>query len=202
MFQKVPRGGITYRHSRVLAALVVGGLFLLVTPGCGSSSRRSSTPTTVVASPTSVAASTTVAPTTASPTTRAATATTTTPITVPPTTVAANRQILPPATVPPKVDECSQQLTFGADGNVGPITCTNSDLNVLAWQQMAAGNPLVMTLGPYATPSQVEEALCADLRNSTIPIATSAYRISALYYGWSFGIDPSSVLINGGCPSS
>jgi hypothetical protein len=126
---------------------------------------------------------------------------------VPPTTppaspVTTGRQILTPATVPSAVDECTQQLTFGADGSVGPISCPNGDLNVLAWQQIAAGNPLVMTLGPYATPSQVQEALCADMHNSTGPIATSAYQISALYYGWKFGVDPSSVLLSGGCPAS
>jgi hypothetical protein len=121
-----------------------------------------------------------------------------------PATPAVNsaRQVLTPATYPPAVDECTQQLTFGADGDVGPISCPNGDLNVLAWQQMAAGNPVVMTLGPYATPSQVEEAVCTDMHNSTGPIATSTYQISALYYGWSFGIDPTSVITSGGCPSS
>jgi hypothetical protein len=116
--------------------------------------------------------------------------------------VATTRQILPPATVPPKVDECTQQLLFGADGSVGPITCANGDLNALAWQEIAKGNPLVMTLGPYATPGQVTEAMCADMRNSTIPIETSAYKISALYYGWQFGVDPSQTLLNGGCPTT
>jgi hypothetical protein len=59
-----------------------------------------------------------------------------------------------------------------------------------------------MSIGPDATPGQVQTALCADLRTSTIPIETSVYRISALYYGWSFGIDPTDVLTNGGCPAS
>jgi hypothetical protein len=56
----------------------------------------------------------------------------------------------------------------------------------LAWEEISKGNPLVMTLGPYATPSQVTQAMCADLRNSTIPIETSGYQISALY--WLFRI--------------
>jgi hypothetical protein len=56
--------------------------------------------------------------------------------------------------------------------------------------------------GPYATPGQVTEAMCADMRNSTIPIETSAYKISALYYGWQFGVDPSQTLLNGGCPTT
>jgi hypothetical protein len=103
--------------------------------------------------------------------------------------------------VPPKRDECTQQLTFGADVTVGPISCPNGDINVLAWQGMAKDNPLIMTLGPYATPGQVEEAMCADLPNSTNPIEEDAYNISALYYGWSFGVDPSQILVSGGCPT-
>jgi hypothetical protein len=50
--------------------------------------------------------------------------------------------------------------------------------------------------------TQVSEALCTDLHNSTIPIETSAYQISALYCGWQFGVDPSLVLLNGGCPTT
>jgi hypothetical protein len=167
----------------------------LLLASCSSIHHRSASTTTTSPSTTPQ----TTAPSTTGP---AATTTTAPPTTEAPTTAATTGQVLPPATVAPKVDECTQQLTFGADGNVGPITCPDGDLNVLAWQQMAASNPLVMSLGPYATPSQVEEALCADLRTSTIPIETSAYKISALYYSWSFGIDPSAVLLNGGCPQA
>jgi hypothetical protein len=187
------------RGRAVLAAAVVGGLSLLT--ACGSK-------------PSAGAALTTTPPPRAAPPTTAAPATTpptsTAPKTLPPTTVsptttpptaAVTRQVLPPATVPPKVDECTQQLTFGADGNVGPISCADGDLNLLAWEQFAPGNPLVMSLGPYATPTEVQTALCADLRTSTIPIETSTYEISALYYGWSFGVDPSQILLNGGCPT-
>ena len=136
---------------------------------------------------------TSIAPTTSSIATTTTTSTTTS--TTSATTAAATRQVLPPATVPSKVDECTQQLTFEADGNAGPISCANGDLNVLAWEHFASGNPLVMSLGPYATPTQVQAALCADMQASTIPIETSTYNISALYYGWSFAIDPTS----GGC---
>ena len=38
--------------------------------------------------------------------------------------------------------------------------------------------------------------------DSTIPIATSAYDNSALYYGWSFGVDPSQILPDGVCPTT
>ncbi len=179
--------------------------FSMLVAACGGGSKASSPPPDNAAhsSSSSRPLSATTPPTTA------AQAPVTTPVaTVPPTrpappaTAVTTRQVLPPATVPPRVDECIQQLTFGADGNVWPVSCVNGDLNVLAWQEIAKGNPLIMTLGPYATPDQVEEALCSDLRNSTIPIATSAYQISALYYGWSFGVDPSQILPNGGCPTT
>jgi hypothetical protein len=71
---------------------------------------------------------------------------------------------------------------------------------VLAWDYYAKGNPLVMSLGPNATPGQVTEAVCADVRNSSNPIETDAYTLAAMYYGWHFGVDPSGVLISGGCP--
>jgi hypothetical protein len=124
------------------------------------------------------------------------------PATTPSTTApsSSSRQVLAPATVPPVVDECTQQLTFGADGNAGPISCSNGDLNVLAWQNLAAGHPPVMSLGRYATPGQVQDAICGQ-SNSTLPITRSAYAISALYYGWHFGVDPTSALTDGGCTS-
>ncbi len=60
-----------------------------------------------------------------------------------------------------------------------------------------------MSLGPFATPTQVAQAICSDARHSTeIPIESSAYRISALYYGWKFGIDPTTELTNGGCSTT
>ncbi len=99
--------------------------------------------------------------------------------------------ILPPATVPPQAPECSAQLQIGADGNAGPLTCPNGALNALAWAYFAKDDPLVMTLGPNATPDQVLQAMCSDLHtNSTGVIELSAYRLAALYYGWQFGISP------------
>jgi hypothetical protein len=124
-------------------------------------------------------------------------ATTTIPTT---TTAPANRAILPPATTAPAVAECSQQLNYGADGSYGPLTCANgTEVNALAWNAAAADRPLVMSLGPNATPGQVNAALCTDIKNSTIPIETGAYQLAALYYGWSFAYDPTSELTNGSC---
>jgi hypothetical protein len=184
-------------------ALILG--FSMLVAACGSGSKASSPPPAKAAysSPSSRPLPATTPPTTAAQTPVTTPVGTLSPTTLPPpTTAVTTRQVLPPATVPPKVDECTQQLTFGADGSVGPVSCANGDLNLLAWQEIAKGNPLVMTLGPYATPGQVEEALCSDLSNSTIPIASSAYQIAALYYGWSFAVDPSQILLDGGCPTT
>lgn len=116
----------------------------------------------------------------------------------PRTTAGTLRQRLPPATVAPEVNECVQQLIFEAYGTAGPLTCANGDLNTVAWDYYAKNSPLVLTLGSYATPSEVERALCSDLPTSTIPIETDIYHLAALYYGWSFAINPTTVLM-GSC---
>jgi TIR domain len=104
-----------------------------------------------------------------------------------------NRATLVPATVPPVVDECTHQLLTAVDGTVGPLKCPDNKINTLAWQYYAKFDPLVMTLGRFATEGQVATTLCYDLKNSTIgtiPKEVEAYQISALYYGWQFVLPP------------
>lgn len=109
--------------------------------------------------------------------------------------------ILAPANVPPRVGLCSQQLSIGADGNAGPISCSNGDLNQLAWQYLASNHLNVMALGSDALPDQILRAMCGDLKSggSTKPIELNAYNISALYYGWKFGISPGQEFMDGNC---
>lgn len=108
--------------------------------------------------------------------------------------------ILAPANVPPRVALCSQQLTIGADGDAGPISCANGDLNALAWQYLAKINLNVMALGTDALPDQVLRAMCSDFSStSSRPIEITAYDISALYYGWNFGVSPSQEFQSGTC---
>ena len=116
---------------------------------------------------------------------------TTTTTTSTPTTQTASRATLPPATVPSHVDECQRQLTFAVDGTAGPLKCANGDLNVLAWQHYsgAAGN--LMSVGPFASPQQVLQAMCQD-KNTTIPVEQGAYQLALAYYGWQFAEDPST----------
>ena len=119
------------------------------------------------------------------PTTTTTITTTTTTRTQP-----SNRAVLAPATVPPKVDECQQQLSFGADGTASPVTCANGDVNVLAWRYYARDtHNRVLSLGPFATPDQVLRAVCGD-RFSTLPIQTLSYQLAKAYYGWNFGVEP------------
>ncbi len=109
-------------------------------------------------------------------------------------------QALAPATVPPAVGLCSEQLSYGADGNASPLFCANGQLNVLAWKYFAALHPRVMALGPNAAPGDVEAAVALDIKNSTGPIECSAYQLASVYYGWSFGIDPTSGSLADGGP--
>lgn len=111
------------------------------------------------------------------------------------------QEVLSPATVPPVVGLCSAQLSYGADGNAAPLFCSNGEINRLAWSYFAKVNLRVTTLGPNASPSDVESAVSTDMNgSSTGPIECSAYQLAAVYYGWSFGIDPTSGAITGGCP--
>jgi hypothetical protein len=108
-------------------------------------------------------------------------------------------EALAPATVPPVVALCSAQLSYGADGNASPLFCSNGEINRLAWSYFAKDTPKVMALGPNATPSDVEAAVSADMHGSTGPIECSTFQLAYVYYGWSFGVNPTSnVLVD--CP--
>ena len=115
--------------------------------------------------------------------------------------------VLKPAIVPSKTAECSQTLTYSSDGNPSPIQCSNGDLNELAWNALAALEPIVMKLGYQPTTQQVISAICTDGNAANAdstptiaaPIETSVYRIASLYYGWHFSINPQALLTRGGC---
>lgn len=115
--------------------------------------------------------------------------------------------VLSPATVASKTAECSTPIAFQSNGNSGPIQCPNGDLNVTEWNALAALEPSVMSLGYSATAAQVQTALCndanasnsdANTKNSFV-VEQTVYQITALYYGWSFPSNPSSVLNSDTC---
>jgi ABC-type lipoprotein export system ATPase subunit len=105
------------------------------------------------------------------------------------------RMILLPATTPPAVNECEEQVTY-SDGNPGPLTCRNGDLNVTAWYDVIRfPYPRVILQGPRATVSRVEAAMCADVREFTYETSQSEIdveRFADLYYGWRLSSDPAT----------
>lgn len=129
--------------------------------------------------------------------------------TAPATSVSTNPYaVLAPATVPSKVAECSQAISFASNGTSGPVQCANGNLNIKEWSALAANEPTVMTLGYSPTLSQVENAICTDVKNTQSDANTNnasqiegvAYQISNLYYGWNFSsANPMSVLSSGKC---
>lgn len=98
-----------------------------------------------------------------------------------------NSLILAPATVPSAVGICSQQMSFGADGNASPIICSNGAVNVLAWNYLWLNAPALFAAGPDATQVQVA-ALVAQLQGPT-PSNESEFCLAAAYYDWQFAID-------------
>lgn len=120
--------------------------------------------------------------------------------------ISSSYKVLSPATVPPKVSECSASLIYLSSGNPSPLQCPNGELNIQAWNALAATEPTVMKLGYTPTKAQVSTAICADANaanqfqsaNVTAPIETSAYQIASIYYGWHFSINASG-MIKSGC---
>jgi hypothetical protein len=105
-----------------------------------------------------------------------------------------NPLILVPATTPSAVGVCTQQMSFGADGNAGPILCSDGAVNSLAWTYFDQSYPGIFAIGAYATESQVAQAVSEMETNGTIPTEESAYCLAKAYYGWQFGIslDPAN----------
>ncbi|MHB1894249.1 MAG: hypothetical protein ACYCTZ_12280 [Candidatus Dormibacteria bacterium] len=92
---------------------------------------------------------------------------------------------------------CSQQLSFGADGNANPIVCSNGAINVLAWTYLEQNAPALFAAGADATEGQVQ-TLVSQL-SGPIPSNESEYCVVKAYYGWSFGIslDPANQVVQG-----
>lgn len=122
------------------------------------------------------------------------------------------RTILVPAAVPPVSNECTVQVTYDADGNVSPLLCPSGGVNSVAWHVYAYGqngitplNSELLTLGQYASPPQVLQAMCYDLTNvyKTMPLTEAAEQLAQAYYGWRFtGDNPVSEFEQQGCPTS
>ena len=100
------------------------------------------------------------------------------------------RSPLLPAVVPPVVNECMAPISYGVSGPA-PLTCAGGGLNVNAWPLYRDFS--VMELGRGATLKGVERAMCADAKsipNSSAALEIGAEKMSSLYYGWRFSINP------------
>jgi hypothetical protein len=100
-------------------------------------------------------------------------------------------QLLPPAPDLPVANLCAKPVVISADGNALPLTCSNGDLNVRAWQYYASISASVLGLGLNPTQGQAESAICDDLNHNHATRAeeSNGYRLARLYYGWTFDID-------------
>ena len=147
-------------------------------PSTSTTSEPTTAPTASSPAPTNTAPTNTAPQQTTPPAANAAAPSTLT------TTSPSGFTVLAPATIPPKVAECTQQLSYGTDGTVGPLVCSGDSVNVLAWNYYTQFHSPVMTLGPYATPTQVLQAMCSNMES--YPIADDIESLSAAYYGWNF----------------
>ena len=100
------------------------------------------------------------------------------------------------------LEDCGA-LSYGADGNAGPVTCPDGRPNAAADRYFRGIQPTlaVLRLGPEASPTDVTDAICTDLRSghTTNPIEQSAYDLALAEQDWHFGADPSAVILGGGC---
>lgn len=108
-----------------------------------------------------------------------------------------NPLVLAPATTPSSVGVCTQQMSFGADGNATPILCSDGAVNTLAWTYFDQMYPDIFALGAYATEAQVGQAVSQMV--PPLPDEESAYCLAKAYYDWSFAIpmDPVAQVLPG-----
>jgi hypothetical protein len=130
----------------------------------------------------------------------------------PSTGTPANLAVLAPAAVQPVSAECTERVTYEADGNVTPLTCPNGGVNTIAWHVYAYGqsgttpdSSQLLSLGRYASPARVYQAMCYDDVNvyKTGALTERAEEIAQAYYGWQFaGGTPLQEFETDGCPTS
>jgi hypothetical protein len=83
------------------------------------------------------------------------------------------------------------------------VTCPDGRPNLAADRYYRRLHLRVLALGPYATPMQVDAAICADLATgkTTIPIEARAVELAYAEQAWRFGLDPASDAGPGLCPN-
>lgn len=92
-----------------------------------------------------------------------------------------------------QLESCGQ-LTRYADGNFGPVACSDGKpsmqaalyVNRLGWSRSSQ----LLSLGSAATSDDVTRAICYDYKHltGTIPITQSLAELAAAEYSWQFGV--------------
>jgi len=78
-------------------------------------------------------------------------------------------------------------VSYGADGNMGPLFCVVD--NPLALRYFASIGRHTFALGPDASPGEVAQGLSADYKHGgTGPIMCSIYQLAAWRNHWHFGV--------------
>ena len=95
------------------------------------------------------------------------------------------RAVLPHAVGPPVGPECAPGFRLDADGNAGPATCSDDEVNVATWEFFAASSPPMLALGRTASKCAVAAAYDDD--QLTAPMNFTVFELANAYYGWRFG---------------
>ncbi|MGH7643790.1 MAG: hypothetical protein ACRENX_12415 [Candidatus Dormibacteria bacterium] len=113
-------------------------------------------------------------------------------------TGARSRPDLIPARTPPKVGECA--LGSSTSNPPPAVICPNGELNVEARNENGS---YVETAGPDASVEAVEADLCRDEANDNLTSASFSleyeYSVSAVDYGWRFGLTAAEVVSDANC---
>lgn len=123
---------------------------------------------------------------------------------------APNSAILAPASVPSAVGVCSEKVSLGAAGGVGPLLCGDPGpfysgapvpgshpVNARAWAYLLPGNGGLFSLGRAVQQSVVQSLVCVNPEGSDA-MTESAFYIANAYYGWGLP-NLGDALYNGGC---
>ncbi len=80
-------------------------------------------------------------------------------------------------------------LQYGVDGTAGPVLCPDGRPNIRADKFYREYKLKVLELGPYASPYEVRDAICADFASgrTTNPIEGDAAKLAQTEEQWNFG---------------
>lgn len=99
-----------------------------------------------------------------------------------------------PAAASPSVQyviqpESCGALQYGVDGTAGPVLCPDGRPNMRADEFYRKYRLKVLELGPYASPTNVRNAICADFVSgrTTNPIESDAAKLAQTEEQWNFG---------------